>query len=109
MIRDLPRQSWTEELKSEHKFDASDTADYVVIATAPITDCAVCKDDFENEDVTLALPCRHVFHEVRRGTTVVNSIAYYASLLVQSCITPWLERSGTCPVCRHQLVSCHCA
>ncbi|ESK92693.1 zinc finger protein 364 [Moniliophthora roreri MCA 2997] len=53
-------------------------------------DCAVCKEQFtlETEDpdeqVVVTLPCKHPFHE--------------------PCILPWLKSSGTCPVCRHQLV-----
>ncbi|KAK7465465.1 hypothetical protein VKT23_005442 [Stygiomarasmius scandens] len=53
-------------------------------------DCAVCKEQFklETEDpaeqVVVTLPCKHPFHE--------------------TCIMPWLKSSGTCPVCRHQLV-----
>ncbi|KAI0322985.1 hypothetical protein OF83DRAFT_1279176 [Amylostereum chailletii] len=53
-------------------------------------DCAVCKDQFSltsedpDEQVVVTLPCTHPFHE--------------------SCIMPWLKTSGTCPVCRHQLV-----
>ncbi|PBK76860.1 uncharacterized protein ARMOST_09462 [Armillaria ostoyae] len=53
-------------------------------------DCAVCKEQFslETEDpdelVVVTLPCSHPFH--------------------QPCILPWLKSSGTCPVCRHQLI-----
>ncbi|EIW64009.1 uncharacterized protein TRAVEDRAFT_55066 [Trametes versicolor FP-101664 SS1] len=53
-------------------------------------DCAVCKDQFslQSEDpdelVVVTLPCKHPFHE--------------------TCIMPWLKNSGTCPVCRYQLV-----
>ncbi|KAI8981151.1 hypothetical protein BD414DRAFT_464121 [Trametes punicea] len=53
-------------------------------------DCAVCKEQFklESEDpddqVVITLPCNHPFHE--------------------NCILPWLKTSGTCPVCRYQLV-----
>ncbi|KAF5368586.1 hypothetical protein D9758_002188 [Tetrapyrgos nigripes] len=53
-------------------------------------DCAVCKEQFKletedpDEQVVVALPCKHPFHE--------------------PCIMPWLKSSGTCPVCRHQLV-----
>ncbi|EJU00153.1 hypothetical protein DACRYDRAFT_109569 [Dacryopinax primogenitus] len=43
-------------------------------------DCAVCKDDFEVGQKTVALPCTHSFHD--------------------ECILPWLELNGTCPVCR---------
>ncbi|KAI0695635.1 hypothetical protein BC835DRAFT_1346044 [Cytidiella melzeri] len=53
-------------------------------------DCAVCKDQFQlgtedpDEQIVVTLPCKHPFHE--------------------PCIIPWLKSSGTCPVCRHQLV-----
>ncbi|KAI0094448.1 hypothetical protein BDY19DRAFT_988293 [Irpex rosettiformis] len=53
-------------------------------------DCAVCKDQFSlttedpDELVIVTLPCKHPFHE--------------------PCIVPWLKSSGTCPVCRYQLV-----
>ncbi|EJD52280.1 hypothetical protein AURDEDRAFT_111670 [Auricularia subglabra TFB-10046 SS5] len=55
-------------------------------------DCAVCKDSLlpspdstETEVQLVKLPCVHEFHE--------------------DCIVPWLKNSGTCPVCRHQLVA----
>ncbi|CAL1694479.1 unnamed protein product [Somion occarium] len=53
-------------------------------------DCAVCKDQFQlntddpAEQVVVTLPCSHPFHE--------------------PCIIPWLKSSGTCPVCRYELV-----
>ncbi|KAF5390552.1 hypothetical protein D9757_002772 [Collybiopsis confluens] len=53
-------------------------------------DCAVCKEQFSlqtedpEEQIVVKLPCGHPFHS--------------------SCILPWLKSSGTCPVCRHQLV-----
>ncbi|KAH9858317.1 hypothetical protein C2E23DRAFT_747551 [Lenzites betulinus] len=54
-------------------------------------DCAVCKEQFalQTEDpddlIIVSLPCKHPFHE--------------------NCILPWLKNSGTCPVCRYQLVA----
>ncbi|KIP11110.1 hypothetical protein PHLGIDRAFT_114777 [Phlebiopsis gigantea 11061_1 CR5-6] len=53
-------------------------------------DCAVCKEQFQlgtedpDEQIVVTLPCKHPFHE--------------------PCIMPWLKSSGTCPVCRYQLV-----
>ncbi|KAI0363637.1 hypothetical protein BV20DRAFT_975484 [Pilatotrama ljubarskyi] len=53
-------------------------------------DCAVCKEQFSlqtedpDDQVVVSLPCHHPFHE--------------------NCILPWLKTSGTCPVCRYQLV-----
>ncbi|KIK68115.1 hypothetical protein GYMLUDRAFT_81566 [Collybiopsis luxurians FD-317 M1] len=53
-------------------------------------DCAVCKEQFQlitedpDEQIVIKLPCGHPFHS--------------------SCILPWLKSSGTCPVCRHQLI-----
>jgi len=54
-------------------------------------DCAVCKEQFalETEDpeeqIVITLPCNHPFH--------------------MPCILPWLKSSGTCPVCRHALIT----
>ncbi|ORX46496.1 hypothetical protein DM01DRAFT_1410554 [Hesseltinella vesiculosa] len=44
-------------------------------------DCAVCKDEFNQSEMVIELPCQHVFHD--------------------DCIKPWLKMNGTCPVCRH--------
>ena len=44
----------------------------------------MCKDEFEVSQETIELPCKHVFHD--------------------ECILPWIKQSGTCPVCRHELV-----
>mmetsp|Transcript_23875 Transcript_23875/g.34332 ORF Transcript_23875/g.34332 Transcript_23875/m.34332 type:complete len:322 (-) Transcript_23875:967-1932(-) len=45
--------------------------------------CAVCKDTFELDQECVQMPCSHMFCE--------------------SCISPWLERHNTCPVCRFEL------
>jgi len=57
-----------------------------VKANSPLLsqDCAVCKDGFEVTQDTIALPCTHSFHD--------------------ECILPWIKSSGTCPVCRFELV-----
>ncbi|CAN6374077.1 unnamed protein product [Urochloa humidicola] len=48
-------------------------------------ECAICFEDFEEGEEVSVMPCshRHEFHG--------------------SCITKWLGRSNTCPLCRHQL------
>jgi E3 ubiquitin-protein ligase RNF115/126 len=62
----------------------------ILVAPTLEQDCAVCKDQFKlgtddpDEQVVITLPCKHPFHE--------------------PCIMPWLQSSGTCPVCRHALV-----
>jgi len=58
----------------------------VVEADSPLLakDCAVCKDSFEVAQDTISLPCKHAFHD--------------------ECILPWIKSSGTCPVCRYELV-----
>jgi len=64
----------------------------VLVLGSPLLekDCAVCKDQFKletedpEEQVVVTLPCQHPFH--------------------QPCILPWLQSSGTCPVCRYALV-----
>ncbi|KAL4617570.1 E3 ubiquitin-protein ligase Praja-2-like, partial [Arapaima gigas] len=45
--------------------------------------CAICCSEYIKEEVATELPCRHLFHKI--------------------CVTLWLRKSGTCPVCRHVL------
>ncbi|XP_060091602.1 E3 ubiquitin-protein ligase Praja-2 isoform X2 [Heteronotia binoei] len=45
--------------------------------------CAICCNEYIKEEIVTELPCHHFFHK--------------------SCITLWLQKSGTCPVCRHVL------
>jgi len=42
--------------------------------------CAICMDDFKENDEAKRLPCSHHFH--------------------QDCISRWLRLHGTCPTCR---------
>ncbi|XP_066932104.1 E3 ubiquitin-protein ligase RNF181-like [Clytia hemisphaerica] len=45
--------------------------------------CPVCLIGFDYESLVKELPkCRHCFHA--------------------DCIIPWLEKTNTCPVCRHE-------
>ncbi|OQR98750.1 hypothetical protein ACHHYP_08156 [Achlya hypogyna] len=45
--------------------------------------CVVCMEAFDDDHLSVELPCRHKFHA--------------------SCIDPWLKLHSTCPTCRHQL------
>ncbi|XP_066567680.1 E3 ubiquitin-protein ligase Praja-2 isoform X2 [Amia ocellicauda] len=45
--------------------------------------CAICCCEYVKDEIATELPCRHVFHK--------------------TCVTLWLQKSGTCPVCRHVL------
>ncbi|NXO16820.1 PJA2 ligase, partial [Oriolus oriolus] len=45
--------------------------------------CTICCSEYVEGEVITELPCRHLFHK--------------------PCVTLWLQRSGTCPVCRHVL------
>lgn len=45
--------------------------------------CSVCMEDFKLDEKVKQLPCDHHYH--------------------LDCIVPWLERHGTCPVCRKTL------
>ncbi|XP_067885909.1 E3 ubiquitin-protein ligase Praja-2 isoform X3 [Heterodontus francisci] len=47
--------------------------------------CAICCSEYVKEEVVTELPCHHLFH--------------------RPCVTLWLQKSGTCPVCRHILIS----
>ncbi|XP_038661061.1 E3 ubiquitin-protein ligase Praja-2 isoform X5 [Scyliorhinus canicula] len=47
--------------------------------------CAICCSEYVKEEKVTELPCHHLFH--------------------RPCVTLWLQKSGTCPVCRHILAS----
>ncbi|XP_050843067.1 E3 ubiquitin-protein ligase Praja-2 isoform X1 [Serinus canaria] len=45
--------------------------------------CTICCSEYVEGEIITELPCHHLFHK--------------------TCVTLWLQRSGTCPVCRHVL------
>ncbi|NXP45414.1 PJA2 ligase, partial [Heliornis fulica] len=45
--------------------------------------CTICCSEFVEDEMIMELPCQHLFHK--------------------TCVTIWLQKSGTCPVCRHVL------
>ncbi|NXT65443.1 PJA2 ligase, partial [Chaetops frenatus] len=45
--------------------------------------CTICCSEYVEGEIITELPCCHLFHK--------------------PCVTRWLQRSGTCPVCRHVL------
>lgn len=48
-----------------------------------IPPCPICTDEFEDDDDITHLPCMHYFH--------------------RQCITQWLSRNCSCPVCRKEM------
>lgn len=44
------------------------------------TPCSICLNDWNSEDTCTTLPCQHIFHA--------------------ACISSWLEKNPTCPLCR---------
>ncbi|KAM6363898.1 E3 ubiquitin-protein ligase Praja-2 [Pluvialis apricaria] len=45
--------------------------------------CTICCSEYVKGEIITELPCHHLFHK--------------------SCVTLWLQNSGTCPICRHIL------
>ncbi|NXB09501.1 PJA2 ligase, partial [Cnemophilus loriae] len=45
--------------------------------------CTICCSEYVEGEIITELPCHHLFHK--------------------PCVALWLQRSGTCPVCRHVL------
>jgi E3 ubiquitin-protein ligase RNF115/126 len=54
-----------------------------VLVSDPSADCAVCLEGLPLASVALKLPCSHLFHP--------------------ACITAWLQRHNSCPLCRFRL------
>eukprot|EP00929_Paragymnodinium_shiwhaense_P062599 TRINITY_DN31252_c0_g1_i2.p1 TRINITY_DN31252_c0_g1~~TRINITY_DN31252_c0_g1_i2.p1 ORF type:complete len:208 (-),score=46.58 TRINITY_DN31252_c0_g1_i2:187-810(-) len=52
-----------------------------------LKECELCLEDYVAGDELLRLPCMHLFHA--------------------SCVSEWLRKSGTCPVC--QMDACQAA
>ncbi|XP_068858729.1 E3 ubiquitin-protein ligase Praja-2 isoform X2 [Aphelocoma coerulescens] len=49
--------------------------------------CTICCSEYVEGEIITELPCHHLFHK--------------------PCVILWLQRSGTCPVCRHVLAPVH--
>jgi len=49
----------------------------------PALPCSVCKEDFNEKEEVINLPCKHYFH--------------------CDCIMPWLKEHNSCPTCRDEL------
>ncbi|NWH80385.1 PJA2 ligase, partial [Piaya cayana] len=47
--------------------------------------CTICCSEYVKDEIITELPCHHLFHKL--------------------CVTLWLQKSGTCPVCRYVLAS----
>jgi E3 ubiquitin-protein ligase RNF115/126 len=47
------------------------------------TECELCLEEYAEKDELVRLPCMHIFHA--------------------ACASPWLLKSGTCPVCLTEL------
>lgn len=45
--------------------------------------CPICQAEFKIGELVKKLPCDHMFHK--------------------SCILPWLNKTNSCPMCRHEL------
>ncbi|NXP99307.1 PJA2 ligase, partial [Vidua macroura] len=54
-----------------------------IIFTGQEQCCTICCSEYVEGEIVTELPCHHLFHK--------------------PCVTLWLQRSGTCPVCRHVL------
>ncbi|KAH0623015.1 hypothetical protein JD844_030900, partial [Phrynosoma platyrhinos] len=47
--------------------------------------CPVCLLEFEEEETVREMPCQHLFHS--------------------GCLLPWLGKTNSCPLCRHELTT----
>lgn len=52
----------------------------------PINDsCAVCIEDFNNDDIVRKLPCSHIYHS--------------------ECVDMWVIEKNTCPICKNSVLT----
>ncbi|XP_032061926.1 E3 ubiquitin-protein ligase Praja-2 [Aythya fuligula] len=49
--------------------------------------CTICFSEYVKDEIITELPCHHLFHKL--------------------CVTLWLQKSGTCPICRNVLAPVH--
>ena len=56
-------------------------------ASRSFGECTFCMDDILMDHGRLALDCGHLFHS--------------------ACVTAWIEKVKSCPVCRHPVVLTH--
>jgi hypothetical protein len=77
--------------------------------------CAICHSRMENAK---RLPCGHIFHqyvvlstrECGLSSFVLTHLHAYVVLMTvmyRGCILQWIERSPSCPTCRHGLLDPH--
>jgi hypothetical protein len=78
------RQAREEKKKQDTKIQEEKKKSKIVNHVYHIT-CAVCTDQFKENDIVSDLPCKHLFHP--------------------GCLEPWLITNNTCPVCRYDLKS----
>ncbi|XP_066581916.1 E3 ubiquitin-protein ligase RNF181 [Prorops nasuta] len=62
---------------------AVDNLPDVTITSDDTKQCPVCLKDFDVGSQAKRMPCRHMFHN--------------------ECIVPWLQKTNSCPLCRHEL------
>ncbi|KAH0513366.1 E3 ubiquitin-protein ligase RNF181 [Microtus ochrogaster] len=55
----------------------------VIGSTKAELKCPVCLLEFEEEETVIEMPCHHLSHS--------------------NCILPWLSKTNSCPLCRHEL------
>jgi len=65
---------------SENRINSIPTVKVTYEQARDSLQCAICMDDFKENDEAKRLPCSHHFHE--------------------ECISRWLRLHGTCPTCR---------
>ena len=83
-LRSLPRcvvgsPRWFQFLRANGHLEGPSTSAGVG-SSSDVDECAVCCENFEEDELAVVLRCAHVFHE--------------------ACAVPWLRLHASCPVCR---------
>ena len=72
-----------DEIDKLKRIEVNDTNKEEIIKLSCESVCSVCKDEYENNQILIQIPCSHIFHE--------------------ECILPWLKDRNSCPTCRYEL------
>lgn len=78
------KQEWKNDSSQENELARSENSKMIRHTSTLEEQCAVCREDYQDEDLVYVLPCGHFYHS--------------------SCIREWLKINRSCPICAKEVV-----